>query len=38
VKKLVEAEEIVPEYVDALKRKGPSLLIDDGNLHFNQEY
>ena len=33
VKKLTKAEDIVPEYLAALKRKGPSLLIDDGNLH-----
>ena len=34
IKKLTKAEEIVPEYEAALKRNGPSLLIDDGNLHF----
>ncbi len=33
IKKLTRAEEIVPEYIAALKRKGPSLLIDDGNFH-----
>lgn len=34
IKKLTKAEEIIPEYEAALKRNGPSLLIDDGNLHF----
>jgi pyruvate/2-oxoglutarate/acetoin dehydrogenase E1 component len=35
VKRLDSAEEIVPEYRAALERGGPSLLIDDGNLHFD---
>lgn len=34
VKKLFYPEEIVPEYRSALKRDGSSLLIDEGNLHF----